>query len=181
MAAGQLGWGDVGAIAEAVSAVVLAGTLVFTYITYRKQVRENERQRSLQHYHAIDVFYFQILRMAVNHPYVRSKEFIEKWAKPDSSKPINTYRRARYDLYAFIVWNFLETIYDRCQTENNSLWQTWEPIFLQDGKLHLAWFEKEENMKNFKEIFIDDVCKTFEIKRAACTVAGKLPGRGKFN
>ncbi|MDZ4081712.1 MAG: hypothetical protein U1E10_02155, partial [Bdellovibrionales bacterium] len=56
------------------------------------------------------------------------------------------------DLYAFMVWNFIETIVDRCQN-NKALSETWSPIILVEAKKHYAWFVKPENKDKFKESF----------------------------
>lgn len=71
---------------------------------------------------------------------------------------------ARYNLYAFIVWNFLETIDDRCGKKRTCrLRTTWDPIFMQDGRLHLAWFMRQENRTSFKKEFQQKVFREFKM------------------
>src|SRR5690606_9360879 len=57
----------------------------------------------------------------------------------------------QYATYAFMVYNFLETIRDRCNESagwltgrpDNSLRNTWEGIIGDEHRLHTKWFEFE--------------------------------------
>jgi hypothetical protein len=51
-----------------------------------------------------------------------------------------------------MVWNFLETIYDRCQRDKH-LRSTWYPAIAAENRLHRAWFDLPENRHKFKEGF----------------------------
>ena len=52
----------------------------------------------------------------------------------------------QYDAYALLIWNFIETIYDRCKEPN--LIETWKPILDAEGDLHAKWFSL--NLDKFK-------------------------------
>jgi hypothetical protein len=102
--------------------------------------RRGERQ---EFYTQIDDMYRDILEMVVENP--------------DLRKPLLTgEKREKYDAFAFIVWNFLETIYDRC-SGNEKLMRTWRPIFRTESELHTKWFEAPENHGKFKDEFRDYV------------------------
>jgi len=101
-------------------------------------------RRSLEalHYGELDRLYFDLLKIAYENP-----EFI-------TPKCLQKQQAAKYDIYAFMVWNFLETIYDRCQRDVN-LQKTWYPIIETESQLHREWFSQAENRQKFKHEFWD--------------------------
>lgn len=130
----NLFWSAVSALGG-LSGTVLGGVaLIYAIQTYRESM-------SFQHYAELDQTYFVILSIAVEHPAFRRPERID-----------DEERYQAYSVYAFMVWNFLETIYDRAQAEPR-LKETWLPIFACEGRLHRAWFERPENKGKFKEPF----------------------------
>jgi hypothetical protein len=53
-----------------------------------------------------------------------------------------------------MVWNFLETVFDRCDsTSNRNLRETWYPILATECALHRTWFDLPENRRKFKDRF----------------------------
>jgi len=62
-------------------------------------------------------------------------------------------QEVEYDIYAFIVWNFLESIYDRCMLDHD-LQKTWFPIIQAERKIHLSWIQESENRAKFKAEFL---------------------------
>ncbi len=114
-------------------------------IALNKQNEELKKQRSSRNmlaYTELDRFYADILKLAIQHPFLRvpiecdhdckciqkpydpfpdyvdfelpqtfkSLGELEAFAKVESFLP--HHRQAQYDAYAFMVWNFLETIHD---------------------------------------------------------------------
>lgn len=67
------------------------------------------------------------------------------WTSADVEKyylferAMTDYREKEYDAYAFMVWNFLETIHDRCE-EHADLLNTWAPIVAAENDFHRGWF-----------------------------------------
>ena len=61
-------------------------------------------------------------------------------------------KRHEYDVYAFMVWNFIETIYDKCQNDR-TLKETWGCIIIEEGQRHREWFLRAENKPKFKDRF----------------------------
>jgi hypothetical protein len=53
-----------------------------------------------------------------------------------------------------MVWNFVETVYDRCQGwSRRRLRETWYPVIAAETAQHRAWFNRQENRRKFKEPF----------------------------
>ena len=87
--------------------------------------------------------YFDILKMTMESPHLRNPELVPEH---DMNK------RHEYDVYAFMVWNFIETIYDKCQSDR-TLKETWGCIIIEEGRRHREWFLRAENKTKFKDRF----------------------------
>jgi len=61
-------------------------------------------------------------------------------------------QKIEYDSYAFMVWNFLEAIFDRCQ-DDEQLRTTWHPVIDAEDRKHREWFDRSENEHKFKRVF----------------------------
>jgi hypothetical protein len=125
------------------------------------------------HYSQLDQMYADILKMAMENPCLRDKEKIKGYVSYLSSKdtkrtellgnaarPVElpTWARPpldvdeekaarRYDAYAFIVMNFIETIHDRCDENRGwffhpdpQLVATWKGIIAAEYAMHCEWF-----------------------------------------
>jgi hypothetical protein len=126
-------WTALGAIAQGVASIFAIAALVYSMTSFRKSLM-------LAHYGELDRMYFDLLNIAMANP-----EFTD----PESLKPG---KEAAYESYAFMVWNFIETIYDRCGA-NQHLRLTWCPIIEYEASLHKDWFAHPDNQKKFKEKF----------------------------
>ncbi len=80
------------------------------------------------------------------------------------------HRRAQYEAYAFIVWNFIETVHDRCQQYPDDLLDTWAQIVAAENALHRGWFLQQmaREAKRQKQMGgaysrTDKFCKDFQI------------------
>lgn len=136
-------FGALGGMGDAVGGIIGASALLYSMVVYKESLM-------LSHYSELDATYAGLLEKAIEHPH-----FVDPNAERDKTE------KAQYDLYAFMVWNFVETIVDRCQN-NKSLSETWSPIILVEAKKHYAWFNRPENKDKFKESFrkhISDVMK----------------------
>lgn len=58
--------------------------------------------------------------------------------------------KIKYEIYAFISWNFCETIFDKGDVE---LMKTWSVVIDTENSLHRKWFDNPENTNKFKESF----------------------------
>jgi len=119
--------------------------LLYSMRTYRKTMQ-------VVHYGEIDKMYFEILKEALNKPFL---------LRQNSERSLD--EEIQYNTYAFIVWNFLESIYDRCMLDHD-LQNTWFPIIETERKTHLSWIQKDENRAKFKAEFLSFIDKgKFEV------------------
>ncbi|UTW53074.1 hypothetical protein KFF05_06860 [bacterium SCSIO 12827] len=128
------GWEGVQGTAATIGALLAIFALIYSVYAFKQT-------QKFIHYDDIDKNYFEILKIAFDHPYVHSPQTITTAEQSE-----------KYDLYAFMVWNFLEAIHDRCQ-KNSDLKETWEPIIEQEGARHWDWFDSADNAKQFKKKF----------------------------
>jgi hypothetical protein len=129
-------WTEANVLATALGSLGIVLTLFYSAWSFRTTLRET-------YYAELDRVYFELLRIGLERPYLRSE-----------LPPADPGRASEYDAYAFMVWNFLETVVDRCEgTRNPSLRETWFPIVATEGALHRAWFDVPENRRKFKERF----------------------------
>jgi hypothetical protein len=120
----DLQYGDIVSICAFVATVVIA---VFSVMPNLHSMAETSRS---SHYSELDNMYLHLLTLAVEKPYLRMPE------------TLTPKQRTQYEPYAFMVWNFLETIHDRC-AEDRRLRDTWAPVIAAEHAVHRAWFEKE--------------------------------------
>lgn len=93
-------------------------------------------------YSELDKIYLDIQKLIIQMPHL---------ANPQS---IQTPQQAtQYDAFAFITWNFIESIYDYSQ-QDESILDTWKCVFLYESRLHREWFDRPENRPKFKERFV---------------------------
>jgi hypothetical protein len=126
-------WAAVAAIGQALASILAVAALIYAMTTFKKSL-------NLAHYGELDRMYFDLLRIRLEYPNLR-----------DGPNP-NGKESANYDDYAFMIWNFLEAIVDRCG-EDDYLCKTWYPILRAEARRHKDWFDKPENSANFKCAF----------------------------
>ena|SRR5262245_47900658 len=136
------GWTEAQAIAESVAAIGIVFTLFYSLWSFTKTLRNG-------YYAELDRVYLELLKIALERPYL-----LDFAIAPDPRK------KREYDTYAFMVWNFLETIADRCGT-NKDLCDTWYPVIAAENALHRTWFDLPENRSKFKQEFINFVEKRY--------------------
>jgi hypothetical protein len=128
-------WTAISSIMGVIATTLAIFALLYSMRTYRKTMQ-------VVHYGEIDKMYFEILKEALAKPHLVQKN-IER----------STEQETEYNIYAFIVWNFLESIYDRCMLDHD-LQKTWFPIIEAERKIHLAWIQEHENRAKFKAEFL---------------------------
>ena len=129
-------WARAGVIATTLRSLTIVLTLFYSAWSFRTTLREG-------YYAELDRVYFELLKIALERPYLRA-----------TLPPADPARASEYEAYAFMVWNFLETVVDRCDgTSNPTLRETWYPIVATESALHRAWFDAPENRRKFKERF----------------------------
>jgi hypothetical protein len=130
-------WEKAGVIAEAMGSIGIMFTLFYSVWSFTRTLRD-------AYYAELDRVYFELLKIGLERP-----ELLSFPASPDPA------RAAEYGAYAFMVWNFVETIFDRCQGwSKRRLRETWYPIVAAETTLHRAWFDVPENRRRFKRRFV---------------------------
>src|SRR5215475_12603094 len=89
-------WTKVEVIADVAAGIGIVRTLFYTIWSFRTTLRDS-------YYAELDRVYFDLLKLALERPYL-----IEFPKSPDPEKA------REYDAYAYMVWNFVETVFDRC-------------------------------------------------------------------
>ncbi len=126
-------WTAVGAITQGMASILAIAALILSIRTFRKSVR-------ISHYGELDRMYFDLLSHRLGRRYLLQTE-LER--KPEEETD--------YDVYAYMVWNFLEAVDDRCDDED--LRKTWYPVINTENALHRKWFDRPENAAKFKKKF----------------------------
>ena len=139
-------WTKAEVVATALGSIGIVLTLFYSAWSFRTTLREG-------YYAELDRVYFELLKIGLERPYLRA-----------SLPPADPARASEYEAYAFMVWNFLETVVDRCEgTSNRSLRETWYPIVATESALHRAWFDLPENRGKFKERFRQFIVENYKV------------------
>ena len=129
-------WTKVEVIADAAAGIGIVLTLFYTIWSFRTTLSDG-------YYAELDRVYFDLLKLGLERPYL-----VEFPKSPDPEKA------REYDAYAFMVWNFVETVFDRTQGwSKRRLRETWYPVIAAENALHRAWFDVPENRVKFKAHF----------------------------
>jgi len=129
-------WTKVQIIADTGAGIGIVLTLFYSIWSFRTTLRDS-------YYAELDRVYFDLLQIGLEHP-----DLLDFAPSRDPSKA------REYDLYAFMVWNFVETVYDRCQGwSKRRLRETWYPVIAAENAKHRGWFDLPENRLKFKEPF----------------------------
>ena len=129
-------WAALGAIAQGIASILAIAALLYSMTTFRRSLKTS-------HYTELDRMYFDLLKLAVEKSHL---------GNPKSSRTDE--QKAEYEVYAYMVWNFLETIYDRCARDEH-LCVTWYPVVDAENRLHREWFDRADNKHKFKQEFHD--------------------------
>ena len=127
-------WIAVGSVLTGVGAVIAFSALRYSITTFTKTLQ-------ISNYTELDKMYFDVLQMAVEDPTL---------IDPEALRDANEQRK--YNTYAFMVWNIMESIYDRCHGDGE-LCETWYPVIDTEEKRHRRWFDDPLNRPKFKEGF----------------------------
>ena len=133
-------WSKAGVIAEALGSIGIVCTLFYSVWSFKTTLRD-------AYYAEIDRVYFELLKIGLERP-----ELLVFPTSPASPDPA---RAEQYGAYAFMVWNFVETIFDRCQGwSKRHLRETWYPVIAAENALHRKWFDQPHNRRRFKPRFV---------------------------
>lgn len=115
--------------ATVISAAAAVLALLHAARSFRKSVNNIN-------YTELDGMYLELLKMAIERPYLRQPESIYR------NPHLETNQQREYDIYARMIWNFLETIADRC-ADDPGLKDTWYPVIRDEGCVHKQWIRRE--------------------------------------
>ena len=130
-----------GTVVLALATILLAGGVILEFGRYRGEKRAAETNQRHQFYTQLDSVYYDIQRQIITRPHL---------ADPAGEKTAS--QAVQYDAFAFMVWNFIEAIYDYGQSDAD-LKETWGVILVHEATLHRAWFENPRNHPKFKDRF----------------------------
>lgn len=140
-------WTAISSIMGVIATIMAVFALLYSMRTYNKTMQ-------IVHYGEIDKMYFEILKEALAKPHLVRQNIIRSEDE-----------KVEYAVYAFIVWNFLESIYDRCMLDDN-LKTTWFPIIETECTIHLEWIQNPQNRVKFKNKFLDFIDRgSFQVVR----------------
>ena len=102
-------------------------------------------------YVTLDGQYKDLLNLGINHPVLRNPSVTCIYKVLEETDKDSYYQ---YQSYAYMMWNFLETIYDFASKDKNLI-NTWAPVLYEENKLHYRWFLDHKHL--FKKKFQDYV------------------------
>lgn len=97
-------------ISALIGGFALTGAILALYLNQTQleaTLEEFRESNHLIHYAELDRLYFDLLKVALEHPHLRNPASIGN----------DALRRQQYDTYAYMVWNFIETVIDRVEME----------------------------------------------------------------
>lgn len=122
-------------------------TIVLSVFAIGLSIYNFNRSRTVTLYQDLDRLYLELLKIAMANPSFANPELTR-----DYHKNFTGDQKRQYELYAFMVWNVCETIYDRKSIKN--FFRTWECVIKVENDLHRNWFDTEENHCRFKDDFV---------------------------
>ena len=119
--------------------LVSAAAFVFSIISFKKT-------RTATLYSDIDGRYLELFKLAIANP-----GFVDPALTENYKEHFEGNELLKYERYAFAAWNIVETIVDR--RENDLLAVTWDPVIVEENKLHRWWLNDKDNEHKFKKSF----------------------------
>ena len=141
-------WTRANVVATALGSIGIVLTLFYSAYSFSRTLRES-------YYAELDRVYFDLLKIALERPYLRAP-----------TPPTDPAKASEYEAYAFMVWNFLETVVDRCERAAPILRETWYPVVATESALHRAWFDTKENRTKFKHRFCAFIDARYPVAKA---------------
>lgn len=121
------------------TATILAAIAILLYIIIWY------KDKSSSSYDVFDSTYLDILKTGMENPSFRNSDLTNSYLSSFSGD-----EKIKYEIFAFISWNFCETIFDKGDKE---LMKTWSVVIDAENELHRKWFDNPENSKKYKESF----------------------------
>jgi len=117
-------------------------SVIVTYTVYKASSQDHS-------YLDIDKQYSELLKIALSDTSLRDYERTSSYYKLDQ----NDEYKKKYEIYAYMCWNLVETIYDRQKDKKGrfKLSETWLPVMFDENRLHYTWYK--HNLRLFKPEF----------------------------
>lgn len=102
-------------------------------------------------YLEVDRQYQSLLAMAITNSKLRDVKYTKKYKEYKDKDP--EFYHA-YCAYAYMVWNFIETIADVSKTKKlfSKIDEVWFPTIIEENRLHYSWFVDNERL--FRKSFV---------------------------
>lgn len=139
---------------DMVAAIMLIATIVIAIYSFIPNIKIISQSARFAHYAELDQSYMDLLKLSLADPDLRNPPSDLKWPCNDEEK------KKKYEIYAFMVWNFVETIRDRC-CDDEDLIAIWDPIIHLEYEIHGAWFRQEVLASHVDKIRSPKFCKQF--------------------
>lgn len=120
-------------------ATLLAAIAILLYVLFWFKDKTNNS------YDVFDATYMDLLKTAMDNPSFRNPLLTNDYENAFSGN-----EKIKYEIFAFMSWNFCETIFDKGDDE---LMKTWVIIIKTESLLHKKWLDNPENKNKFKESF----------------------------
>lgn len=120
-------------------ATLLAAVAILLYVIFWF------RDKTTNSYDVFDATYMELLKIAMDNPSFRNPQYTHHYETAFVGD-----EKIKYELYAFMCWNFCETIFDK---QDKELMKTWKVIIEHESQLHLKWFKNPNNNAKFKNSF----------------------------
>jgi hypothetical protein len=123
------------------TSTILSALAIYLYIVLWKKDKTDGS------YDVFDSFYKDILFKGMEHPEMRNPEYTNDYKNKFTGNEL-----VRYETFAFLTFNFCETLYDR---GNEALLYTWQDVIFIEVHLHNNWLNQPENQQKYKKEFLD--------------------------
>jgi hypothetical protein len=131
-------WNLFWAAVSAIGQVVAIPAFLFAAWIYFKELKAKNCD-------ALGEGYAAILSQALNKPYLM-----------DPASCQTEVQKQEYQIYAYMVWSFLETVIDRVGNDR-TLFETWRAAIACECRRHSEWFTRSENKRLFKASFCERI------------------------
>jgi hypothetical protein len=127
------------------TATILAAIAILLYVIIWY------KDKSSNSYDTFDATYHDILKTGMENPSFRNPVLTNDYLNSFSGD-----EKIRYEIYAYLTWNFCETIFDKGDKE---LMKTYSVVLEHENSLHRKWFDHPENQNKYKESFKNFISK----------------------
>jgi hypothetical protein len=161
-------FGGVGTLFSALAFAGIIYTVLLQKVGLDETLREFEATNQALHYGELDKMYFDLLKMAVDNPRLRAQVPMAE----------RSGEHCDYDTYAYMVWNFVETVADRLRLAQEpgdggaqprepapadggpgiaNLRETWQAAIEVEMRIHAEWWRHNGWRGGFKRAFAEFV------------------------